>query len=429
MARIDEISVEEQPLEWDTPLFRTAVAQLEEALTHAEVDPAAAERLRYPEAAVMVSIPVRLDDGTWTVFPGYRVLHSSVLGPTKGGIRYDTHVSLGECAALAMWMTWKCALLRLPYGGAKGGVRCNPREMSSDELQRLTRRFTIELLPVIGPEKDIPAPDMATNEQTMAWMMDTYSMQLGHAVPEIVTGKPISIGGSVFRSEATGAGVVMVTDRACQRLGWKLAEQGCVVQGFGNVGGIAARELQARGAKLLAVSDISGGVYSPKGLDYDHMKGWVDEHGTLADYPDCEHVSNSELLELPCDILVLAALEEQLTVENAPRIQTKLISEGANGPTTMEADEIFNDRGIPVLPDVLTNAGGVTVSYFEWVQDLGRLFWDREEIRWKLEDKLSDAFDRVWDLAEQRGLSLRSAATVGAIQEVAGALESRGIYP
>ena len=429
MARIDEISVEEQPLEWDTPLFRTAVAQFEEALTHAEVDAAAAERLRYPEAAVMVSIPVRLDDGTWTVFPGYRVLHSSVLGPTKGGIRYDTHVSLGECAALAMWMTWKCALLRLPYGGAKGGVRCNPREMSSDELQRLTRRFTIELLPVIGPEKDIPAPDMATNEQTMAWMMDTYSMQVGHVVPEVVTGKPISIGGSVFRSEATGAGVVMVTDRACQRLGWKLAEQGCVVQGFGNVGGIAARELQARGAKLLAVSDISGGVYSPKGLDYDHMKSWVDEHGTLADYPDCEHVSNEELLELPCDILVLAALEEQLTAENAPRIQCKLIAEGANGPTTIEADEILNDRGIPVLPDVLTNAGGVTVSYFEWVQDLGRLFWDREEIRWKLEDKLSDAFDRVWDLAEQRGLSLRSAATVGAINEVAGALESRGIYP
>jgi glutamate dehydrogenase (NAD(P)+) len=301
--------------------------------------------------------------------------------------------------------------------------------MSSDELQRLTRRFTIELLPVIGPEKDIPAPDMATNEQTMAWMMDTYSMQIGYAVPEVVTGKPIAIGGSVFRSEATGAGVVMVTDRACQRLGWKLAEQGCVIQGFGNVGGIAARELAARGAKLLAVSDISGGIYSPAGLDYDRMRGWVDEHGTLAEYPDCDHVSNSELLELPCDILVLAALEEQLTSENAPRVQCKLVAEGANGPTTIEADEILGERGIPVLPDVLTNAGGVTVSYFEWVQDLGRLFWDREEIRAKLEDKLSDAFDRVWELADQRGLSLRSAALVGAIHEVAEALESRGIYP
>ena len=429
MARIDEISLEDQPLEWDTPLFRTAVAQYEEALTHADVDAGAAERMRYPETAVMVSVPVRMDDGTWSVFPGYRVLHSSVLGPTKGGIRYDPHVSLGECAALAMWMTWKCALLRLPYGGAKGGVRCNPRAMSSDELQRLTRRYTIELLPVIGPEKDIPAPDMATNEQTMAWMMDTYSMQIGYAVPEVVTGKPISIGGSVFRSEATGAGVVMVIDRACHRLGWNLAEQGFVVQGFGNVGGVAARELAGRGAKLLAVSDISGGVYSPDGLDYYDLRTWVDAHGSLAEYPDVDHVSNSELLELPCDILVLAALEEQLTAENAPRIQCRLVAEGANGPTTIGADEILAERGIPVLPDVLTNAGGVTVSYFEWVQDLGRLFWDREEIRARLADKLGDAFDRVWNLSEQQHLSMRSAALVGAIREVASALETRGIYP
>ncbi len=429
MAGIDEISLGEQPLEWDTPLFRTAVAQYEEALTHADVDAGAAERMRYPETAVMVSVPVRMDNGDWAVFPGYRVLHSSVLGPTKGGIRYDPHVSLGECAALAMWMTWKCALLRLPYGGAKGGVRCNPRAMSGDELQRLTRRYTIELLPVIGPEKDIPAPDMATNEQTMAWMMDTYSMQLGYAVPEVVTGKPISIGGSVFRSEATGAGVVMVIDRACHRLGWNLGEQGFVVQGFGNVGGVAARELAGRGAKLLAVSDISGGVYSPGGLDYYDLRTWVDEHGSLAEYPDVDHVSNSELLELPCDILVLAALEEQLTAENAGRIQCRLVAEGANGPTTIEADEILAERGIPVLPDVLTNAGGVTVSYFEWVQDLGRLFWDREEIRARLADKLSDAFDRVWNLSEQQQLTMRSAALVGAIREVASALETRGIYP
>jgi glutamate dehydrogenase (NAD(P)+) len=429
VAKVDEISVEEQPLEWDTPLFRTAVAQFEEALTHADVHAAAAERLRVPERAVMVSIPVRLDEGSWVVFPGYRVLHSSVLGPTKGGIRYDTHVSLGECAALAMWMTWKCALLRLPYGGAKGGVRCNPRTMSLDEVQRLTRRFTIELLPVIGPDRDIPAPDMATNEQTMAWMMDTYSMQVGYAVPEVVTGKPISIGGSVFRSEATGAGVVMVIDRACQRLGWNLGEQGCVVQGFGNVGGVAARDLAARGAKVLAISDISGGVYSPQGLDLAKINAWIGEHGTLRYYPDAEHVSNSELLELPCDILVLAALEEQLTSENAPRVACKLVAEGANGPTTFEADEILAQRGIVVLPDILTNAGGVTVSYFEWVQDIGRLFWNRDEIRARLADKLNDAFDRVWELAHQQQLSLRSAALVVAIREVAGALETRGIYP
>jgi glutamate dehydrogenase (NAD(P)+) len=429
VTRIDEISVEEQPLEWDTPLFRTAVAQFEEALTHADVEAAAAERLRYPERAVMVSIPVHLDDGRWVVYPGYRVLHSSVLGPTKGGMRYDPHVSLGECAALAMWMTWKCALLRLPYGGAKGGVRCTPREMSLDEVQRLTRRFTIELLPVIGPEKDIPAPDMATNEQTMAWMMDTYSMQVGYAVPEVVTGKPISIGGSVFRSEATGAGVVMVVERACQRLDWDLSEQGFVVQGFGNVGGVAARDLAARGAKVLAVSDIHGGIYRPEGLDLGAVRSWVDAHGMLADYPDATHVSNAELLELPCDILVLAALEEQLTSENAPRVECKLVAEGANGPTTFEADEILAQRGIIVLPDILTNAGGVTVSYFEWVQDLGRLFWNRDEIRARLADKLNDAFDRVWDLAEQQQLSLRSAALVVAIREVASALETRGIYP
>jgi glutamate dehydrogenase (NAD(P)+) len=429
VTRIDEISVEEQPLEWDTPLFRTAVAHFEEALTHADVEAAAAERLRYPERAVMVSIPVHLDDGRWVVYPGYRVLHSSVLGPTKGGMRYDPHVSLGECAALAMWMTWKCALLRLPYGGAKGGVRCTPREMSLDEVQRLTRRFTIELLPVIGPEKDIPAPDMATNEQTMAWMMDTYSMQVGYAVPEVVTGKPISIGGSVFRSEATGAGVVMVVERACQRLDWDLSEQGFVVQGFGNVGGVAARDLAARGAKVLAVSDIHGGIYRPEGLDLGAVRSWVDAHGMLADYPDATHVSNAELLELPCDILVLAALEEQLTSENAPRVECKLVAEGANGPTTFEADEILAQRGIIVLPDILTNAGGVTVSYFEWVQDLGRLFWNRDEIRARLADKLNDAFDRVWDLAEQQQLSLRSAALVVAIREVASALETRGIYP
>jgi glutamate dehydrogenase (NAD(P)+) len=352
-----------------------------------------------------------------------------VLGPTKGGIRYDPHVTLGECTALAVWMTWKCALLRLPYGGAKGGVRCNPRELSPRELERLTRRYTSELRGVIGPQEDIPAPDMATNEQTMAWIMDTYSMQVGYAVPEIVTGKPISLGGSLFRNEATGAGVVMVIERACQRLGWDLAEQRCVVQGFGNVGGIAAQELVSKGSTVLAVSDVSGGTYSPSGLDLDAVRAWVVAHGTLAGYPDGQHVSNSELLELPCDILVLAALEEQLTAENAPRIDTKLVVEGANGPTTIEADAILMERGILILPDVLTNAGGVTVSYFEWVQDLGRLFWTRDEIRARLADKLADAFDRVWALAEEKGISLRQAALVAGINEVAAALKARGIYP
>ena len=419
----------EQTFEWDTPLFQQALTQFEEALPFADVPDEVAERLRYPERSLVSSVPVRRDDGSLSVFAGYRVQHSSVLGPTKGGIRYDENVSLGECAALAMWMTWKCSLLKLPYGGAKGGVRCNPRALSQAELQRLTRRYTIELRDFIGPQEDIPAPDMATNEQTMAWMMDTYSMQHGYAVPEVVTGKPIPLGGSVFRREATGAGVVMVVERACARLGWNLAAQRCVVQGFGNVGGVAAQELADRGAAVIAVADISGGIYSPGGIDVASAHAWVAEHGSLADFPNVERVTNAELLELPNDILVLAALEDQLTAENAHRIDTKLVAEGANGPTDNDADAILAERGIPVLPDVLTNAGGVTVSYFEWVQDLGRLFWTRDEIRARLAEKLGDAFDRVWNLSEQRDLTLRNAALVGGIREVAAALEARGIYP
>jgi len=416
-------------LEWDTPLFRQARTQLEHAVSWAGVPDAVVERLRYPERSVILSLPVRMDDGSVRVFPAYRVQHSSVLGPTKGGVRYDEHVDLGECAALAMWMTWKCALLRLPYGGAKGGVRCDPRTLSQKELARLTRRFTAELMPFIGPQLDIPAPDMATNEQTMAWMMDTYSVQKGYAVPEIVTGKPVSIGGSVFRHEATGAGVVMVLERACERLGLHLPGLRCVVQGFGNVGGIAAAELNEKGATVLAVSDVSGGLHAPGGLDVPTLQEYVREHGSLEGCPDGKRISNAELLELPCDALVLAARENQVTAENAPRLRCRLVVEGANGPTSIEADAVLAERGIPVLPDVLTNAGGVTVSYFEWVQDLGRLFWDRNEIRRRLAEKLGDAFDRVWALAEETGLGLRGAALVAGIREVSAALEARGLYP
>jgi glutamate dehydrogenase (NAD(P)+) len=270
---------------------------------------------------------------------------------------------------------------------------------------------------------------MATNEQTMAWIMDTYSMQVGYAVPEIVTGKPVTIGGSVFRREATGAGVVMVIERACERFGWQLADQRCVVQGFGNVGGVAARELVARGATVMAVSDISGGAFNERGLDLEDVTVWIQNHGSLQGYPLAEHVSNTELLELPCDILVLAALEDQVTGENAGRIEARMIAEGANGPTSIEADTILAERGIHVLPDILTNAGGVTVSYFEWVQDLGRLFWSRDEIRHKLAEKMGDAFDRVWQLSEQLQITPRRAALVAAIREVSGALTARGIYP
>src|SRR6187455_738113 len=419
----------ELPPELDDPLFRQAIGQFDGALEHAGIDPFVAEVLRYPERALSVSIPVRLDDGSLGIYPGYRVQHSSVLGPTKGGIRYDPAVDLGECAALAMWMTWKCALLRLPYGGAKGGVRCNPREMSHVELERLTRRFTSELLPFIGPQEDIPAPDMATNEQTMAWMMDTYSMQRGHAVPEIVTGKPIAIGGSVFRHEATGAGVVMVVARACERLEWRLSELRCVVQGFGNVGGIAAQELVDRGATVIGVSDVSGGVHDPEGLDIPTMSGYAREHGSLEGWETGTRVSNEELLELECDILVLAAREDQIHGDNASRLRCRMIAEGANGPTSLEGDAVLLERGIPILPDVLTNAGGVTVSYFEWVQDLGRLFWGRDEIRAKLAEKLNDAFDRVWEISHERDVPMRTAALVAGIHDVSTALEARGLYP
>ena len=428
MSRL-EVPALDQPLEWDTPLFLMARAQYEQALPYAHVSPMVAERLSYPERATIMSVPLHRDDGTMEILTGYRVQHSTVLGPTKGGIRYDRDVSLGECAALAAWMTWKCALLRLPYGGAKGGIRCEPKSLSPAELQRLTRRFTSELIELIGPQSDIPAPDMATNEQTMAWMMDTYSMQVGHAVPEIVTGKPISLGGSLFRHEATGAGVVMVIERACRRLGWDLAEQRCVVQGFGNVGGVAATELRDRGATVIAVSDLSGGLYAESGLDVPALHAYAAEQGSLAGYDRCERITNEELLELPCDLLIVAAREDQITAANAGRVQAKLIVEGANGPTTLEADAILADRGIPVVPDVLANAGGVTVSYFEWVQDLGRLFWDRAEIRGKLADMLADASDRVWAVAEEKGITLRQSALVAAVREVAAALEARGIYP
>jgi glutamate dehydrogenase (NAD(P)+) len=416
-------------LEWDTPLYRMAVAQFDQALPVADIPDWIAERFRYPERAVILSIPVRMDDGRRVVFPGYRVQHSSILGPTKGGVRYDTEVTLGECAALATWMTWKCALLRLPYGGAKGGVRCDPRSLSPGETERLTRRFTSELLPIIGPQEDIPAPDMATNEQTMAWMMDTYSMQRGYAVPEIVTGKPIAIGGSVFRQEATGAGVVMVLARACNRLGWPLAEQRCVVQGFGNVGSVAAHELHELGATVIGIADISGGMHAEAGLDVPALQAYAREHGSLEGNDSGRRISNEELLELDCDVLVLAAREDQITAENAGDVRARLIVEGANGPTSFEADEILRERGIPILPDILTNAGGVTVSYFEWVQDLGRIFWTRDEIRAKLAEKLSDAFDRVWDLSEARGVTLRQAALAAGIREVAAALDARGIFP
>src|SRR3954447_14628881 len=406
-----------------------ARGQFEQSLPYAEISDDVAERLAFPERAVIVAVPLRRDSGSIEVFAGYRVQHSSVLGPTKGGMRYDPEVSLGECAALASWMTWKCALLRLPYGGAKGGVRCNPRELSLKELERMTRRFTQELVREIGPDTDIPAPDMATNEQTMAWMMDTYSMLKGHAVPEVVTGKPISVGGSIFRREATGAGVVMTAERACHRLSMPLDQQRCVVQGFGNVGGVAASELHDKGATVIAVSDISGGVHAAEGLDVPELHAYVAQHGSLEGYDECERITNEELLELPCDILFVAAREDQLTGENAARVHARLIVEGANGPTTLEADAIFAERGILVVPDILANAGGVTVSYFEWVQDQQKYTWEVAQLKDRLRMQLRAATAKVADAAERLDLDWRTAAMTVAVTRVAAAAKLRAIYP
>ena len=354
-----------------------------------------------------------------------------MLGPTKGGVRYDTAVTLGECAALAMWMTWKCALLGLPYGGAKGGVRCDPRALSLGERERLTRRFTQELLPIIGPQKDIPAPDMATDEQTMAWMMDTYSMQVGHAVPEIVTGKPLSVGGSVLRPEATGIGVVMVVEGAVERLGWSVKDTTCVVQGYGKVGAVAAHELAARGARVVGVSDIAGGIHA-RGRSRPRRARRVAcaRTAAIAGFPGSRDVSNSELLELPCDVLVLAATERQVTEENAGRISARLVAEGANGPTTLEADEILRERGHPrpARTSSRTRAASPSRTSSGCRTSSGSSGRARRSGR-GLADLMRDALDRVWSLVGGRGHVAPPAALVGSIREVAAALQARGVYP
>ena len=417
-------------LEWDTPLYQQALTQLEHALELAEIPDFVAKRLRDPERAVILTLPVRMDDGTYSIFPAYRVQHSSVLGPTKGGVRYDLAVDLGECAALAMWMTWKCALLRLPYGGAKGGVRCDPRDLSQGELSRITRRFTAELAPFIGPELDIPAPDMATNEQTMAWMMDTYSMQKGYAVPEIVTGKPISIGGSLFRHEATGAGVVMCVERACERLGWNLAEQRCVVQGFGNVGGIAATELHERGARVIAVSDISGGVFAPDGLDIPTLHAYVAEHGSLEGYDErrrADHERDAARARVRHPRARRARGPGHRRERRQPALQAR-----RRGRERADVDRGRRDPRRARHPGAAGHPHERRRRH-RLVLRVGAgprpaLLGPRRDPP-PARGQDADAFDRVWDVSQERGISLRDAALVAAIHEVSAALEARGIYP
>ncbi|HXX47250.1 MAG TPA: Glu/Leu/Phe/Val dehydrogenase, partial [Myxococcota bacterium] len=403
--------------------------QLEGALVQAGIPDFVAERLRYPERAVILTLPVELDDGRVRSFPAYRVQHSSVLGPTKGGVRYDGEVSLGECAALAMWMTWKCALIRLPFGGAKGGVRIDPSKHSRSELQRITRRYTMEIIEMIGPDRDIPAPDMGTDEQVMAWMMDTYSGQKGFAVPGVVTGKPIEIGGSLGRKEATGRGVVTCVGEACRHLGIALEGARVAVQGYGNVGSNAARIAAAKGARVVAVSDVKGGIHDARGLDLTKVDAWVREHHFLEGFPGADSVSNGELLELDCDVLVPAALQNQLTDKNAGNVRARLVVEGANGPTSLEADAILRDRGVFVVPDVLANAGGVTVSYFEWVQDAQQLFWTEEEVNERLHKIQSNAFRATLDFARDKKVDMRTASLWRGIERVAEAKRRRGVFP
>jgi len=417
--------------EWRSELYRVASTQFARCADVLDLPDDLRTRLLEPRRALTVNFPVRHDDGRVRNYTGYRVQHTLTMGPTKGGFRYAPTVSLGECAALAMWMTWKCALLGLPYGGAKGGVRCDPNTLSVAELERITRRYAAELIPIIGPDRDIPAPDMGTGEREMAWFYDTYSQAVGYSVPAIVTGKPPVLGGTPERRPATGLGVVYVIEGMMERLGWSLRDQRVVVQGFGNVGEVVAGELHAIGARVVGLSDATGGIAGADGIDVAAATAWAGEHGGLKGFagPGIREVGSSEVLELDCDLLVPAALEGQLTAGNAHRLDCRLVIEAANGPTTPEADAILAERGVRVVPDVLANAGGVCVSYFEWVQDQQRFSWDSIEIQERLRRQLRTALARVWDAAEERDVDWRTAALTVAVERVAEAARLRAIFP
>ena len=410
-------------------MLEEAVAQLDQVAALIKLDEGVHKRLQRAQRALIVSVPTRMDDSQVEVFEGYRVQHDNSFGPTKGGVRYHPDVNLDEVTALAMLMTWKCALMGLPYGGAKGGIRCNPTAMSQGELERMTRRYTSEIVLLIGPELDIPAPDVYTNEQTMAWMMDTYSMQRGMTVPGVVTGKPVLLGGSLGRREATGRGVAFVTAEAARELRISLGGATVAVQGKGNVGGVAARLLHEAGCRVVGLSDSKGGISNGKGLDIPRVLRHLQEGGGFADLPDVDRITNADLLALPVDILIPAALEGAIHEGNADRVRAKLVVEGANGPTTAAADRILEQKGIRVVPDILANAGGVTVSYFEWVQDLQFYFWREEEINQRLQDLMVAVFRRVWEYAAEQRIAMRLAAMSLAVKRVAEAHRIRGLYP
>lgn len=410
-------------------LLSAVLSQMDDAAEKLNLDPGYLKILREPKRALTVSIPIRMDDGSIEVFRGFRVQHNLSRGPAKGGIRFHPDVDMDEVIALAMLMTWKCAVVDIPYGGAKGGVICNPKQYSEQELERITRRFTTEISIIIGPEKDIPAPDVYTNPQVMAWIMDTYSMHSGFSVPAVVTGKPIEIGGSEGRNEATGRGVVFTIEEAASRMGINLAESTVVIQGYGNVGSVAAYYLKELGCRIIAVSDSSGGIYCESGLDLEELNAHKQRTGSVVGFPDSEPVSNEDLLLLDCDILVPAALENVINTDNANSIKARLVAEGANGPITKAADEILYQRGITVIPDILANAGGVVVSYFEWVQGLQNFHWTKDEVNRQLRRRMIGSFRDVYKMMEEHQVSMRTAAYMLALDRVVKAMKLRGLYP
>ena len=409
--------------------FQTALDQFYQYADYLGVEENIQRRIAGIDRELTVNFPVKMDDGSLQMFMGYRVQHDRARGPFKGGIRYHPEVNLDEIRAMAMLMTWKCAVVNIPYGGAKGGVCCNPKEMSKGELERLTRRFTSEISVLIGPESDIPAPDMYTDAQVMAWIMDTYSMNKGYSVPGVVTGKPLSIGGSLGRAGATGRGCVFNTQFLTQETGFSLEESTVSVQGFGKVGAVVAHLMQELGARVVAVCDSSSGVYNPKGLDVTGLSQHKQEAGKLSGFPNADEIESHEVLEVPCDILVPAALGHSITSENASKIQAQIIIEGANAPTEPDGEKILLDAGKVLVPDILANAGGVVVSYFEWVQNRQKLFWDEKDVNQRLHQILNRAFSEVYGIAQERNLDLRKAAYVVAVDRVAEAVRDRGIFP
>jgi glutamate dehydrogenase (NAD(P)+) len=412
----------------EVSVFGDAIAYFNEAAALLDLNPGMRRLLTKPSRQIIFSIPFQRDSGELEVFTGYRVQYNFARGPAKGGIRFHPGVTLDEVTALAFWMTWKCAVVDLPFGGGKGGVTCDPTTLSMGELERITRRYAAELVEVVGPDKDVPAPDVGTTPQIMAWFMDTYSMHVRQHTPGVVTGKPLEIGGSRGRVEATGRGVSLVALAQMKRMGMSPKGASVVVQGFGNVGSVAARMFADAGCAVVAISDVTGAYYNDRGLDVAGATAYAQEHHSLDGYRGGERITNEALLELPCDVLVPAALEKQLNVQNAPRVHAKLIVEGANGPTTPEADHIFTQRGIVVIPDILANAGGVTVSYFEWAQDRAGYFWRESEVNERLADVMHENFARVSDLAQSRGVPLRTAAYMVAIDRVVQSMNTRGVY-